>query len=43
MPKEDHSYVSSSSVREVAELGGDTASFVPPAIQAALKAKLGKG
>ncbi|MEN7973747.1 MAG: pantetheine-phosphate adenylyltransferase, partial [Verrucomicrobiota bacterium] len=29
MPKQDYSYVSSSNVREVAELGGDTSIFVP--------------
>ncbi len=39
MPKEDYSYLSSSTVREVAELGGDTSSFVPPPVQAALERK----
>ena len=29
MPKETHSYVSSSTVREIAELGGNTRDFVP--------------
>lgn len=33
MPKEDHSYVSSSTVREVAKYAGDTSLFVPPAVQ----------
>lgn len=33
MPKEDHSYVSSSTVREVARYAGDTSQFVPPAVQ----------
>ena len=33
MPKEDHSYVSSSTVREVARYAGDTSSFVPPSVQ----------
>ena len=33
MPKEDHSYVSSSIVREVASYAGDTSMFVPPAVQ----------
>lgn len=42
MPKQDFSYVSSSSVREVAELGGDVAAFVPPAVKKALDRKLGK-
>jgi pantetheine-phosphate adenylyltransferase len=41
MPKQDYSYVSSSNVREVAELGGDTSIFVPPPVQAALKARFG--
>lgn len=39
MPKEVHSYVSSSIVREVARLGGDTSEFVPPEIQAILEAR----
>jgi pantetheine-phosphate adenylyltransferase len=33
MPKEDLSYVSSSTVREVARYAGDTSRFVPPAVQ----------
>ena len=33
MPKEDHSYVSSSTVREVARYAGDTSLFVPAAVQ----------
>jgi pantetheine-phosphate adenylyltransferase len=33
MPKEDLSYVSSSTVREVARYAGDTSQFVPPAVQ----------
>ncbi len=41
MPKQDYSYVSSSNVREVAVLGGDTSMFVPPPVQRALEAKLG--
>lgn len=41
MPKQDYSYVSSSNVRTVASLGGDISQFVPPSVQAALKAKLG--
>jgi len=39
MPKEIHSYVSSSIVREIAQLGGDTGEFVPPAVQAMLENK----
>lgn len=33
MPKEEHSYVSSSTVREVAKYAGDTSIFVPPEVQ----------
>jgi pantetheine-phosphate adenylyltransferase len=40
MPKQDYSYVSSSNVREVAQLGGDITQFVPESVQAALAAKL---
>ena len=36
MPKETHSYVSSSTVREVASLGGDVSEFVPDAVREAL-------
>ena len=39
MPKQDYSYISSSNVREVAQLGGDTAQFVPPSVQRALKGR----
>jgi len=39
MPKQDYSYVSSSNVREVAQLGGDIAQFVPPPVQRALEAR----
>ncbi len=39
MPKQDYSYVSSSNVRGVAELGGDTSPFVPPPVQRALEAR----
>jgi pantetheine-phosphate adenylyltransferase len=42
MPKEVHSYVSSSTVKEVAKLGGHTHDFVPPEIQAALEECFGK-
>ena len=37
MPKQDYSYVSSSNVREIAQLGGDTSIFVPTPVQDALK------
>jgi pantetheine-phosphate adenylyltransferase len=34
---EEHTFLSSSTVREVASLGGDVTSMVPPHVQAALK------
>ncbi|MDA0990204.1 MAG: pantetheine-phosphate adenylyltransferase [Verrucomicrobia bacterium] len=40
MPKETHSYVSSSMVKEVAALGGDVSDFVPAVVLQALDAKL---
>jgi pantetheine-phosphate adenylyltransferase len=43
MPKEIHSYVSSSTVREVAQLGGDTSEFVPAVVQRHLDAKFAGG
>lgn len=39
-PAEQYSYISSSLVREVAELGGDITDFVHPAVKAALKIRL---
>jgi pantetheine-phosphate adenylyltransferase len=42
MPKQDYSYVSSSNVREVAQLGGDTTQFVPPPVQRALQGRFGQ-
>ena len=42
MPQETYSYVSSSIVREIASLGGDTSEFVPDIVQQALKKKLAK-
>jgi pantetheine-phosphate adenylyltransferase len=33
MPLEEHSYVTASTVREVARYGGDTSSFVPAVVQ----------
>lgn len=42
MTSEAHSYVSSTVVREVAELGGDTSSLVPPAVHKALLKKLAR-
>ncbi len=42
MPKEIHSYVSSSAVRQVATLGGDTSQFVPASVQERLVLKLNR-
>ena len=42
MPNEIHSYVSSSTVREVARLGGDTSEFVPPPVYKAIRKKLSR-
>ncbi len=39
MPRESYSYISSSVVREIASLGGDTGKFVPDFVQEALKKK----
>jgi len=39
MPKETHSYISSSAVNEIARLGGDTSGFVPAVVQAYLVRK----
>jgi pantetheine-phosphate adenylyltransferase len=41
MTSETHSYVSSSVVREVAELGGETSAFVPAVVQRALRKRFG--
>ena len=43
MPAEGFSYVSSSMVREIAQLGGDVERFVPGPVAAALKERLGRG
>jgi pantetheine-phosphate adenylyltransferase len=39
MPKENHSYVSSSTVKMIAELGGDTRGFAPDPVRRALGRK----
>jgi pantetheine-phosphate adenylyltransferase len=39
MPKETHSYISSSTVKEVASLGGDIRDFVPTPVVRALRNK----
>ena len=38
---EPHMHISSSTIREIAELGGDVASMVPPIISEALRKKFG--
>jgi len=43
MPKEIHSYVSSSTVREVARFGGDVGKFVPASVLERVNRKLNVG
>ena len=38
MPNEEHSYVTASTVREVARYGGETGCFVPPVVQRQIEA-----
>jgi pantetheine-phosphate adenylyltransferase len=40
-PTEKYNFISSSLVREVAELGGDVSEFVSPAVRAALMERIG--
>jgi len=40
-PAEQHAYISSSLVREIARLGGDVSTFVAPVVQAALRERFG--
>ena len=42
MTRSDYMYLSSSVVRQVAQLGGDISSFVPPAVERRLRAKFGQ-
>lgn len=37
MSRDEHSFLASSVVREVARLGGDTSSFVPPVVEAMVR------
>ena len=39
MPKEEYTYLSSRIIKEIARLGGDVSSFVPPAVAEALTTK----
>ena len=41
-PNEHYSYVNSSLVKDIARLGGDITEFVPPVVEKALRAKLGR-
>ncbi len=41
MTRSDYMYLSSSVVRQVAQLGGDISSFVPPGVERRLKARFG--
>jgi pantetheine-phosphate adenylyltransferase len=41
VPKEKFTFISSSRVREIAELGGDVSSFVHPAVDQAFKRRIG--
>ena len=42
MPKEEYTYLSSRLVKEIARLGGDVSSFVPPAAAQALRQKFAR-
>jgi pantetheine-phosphate adenylyltransferase len=37
---EEHTFLSSSTVREIASLGGDVSSMVPPHVEKAVKARV---
>jgi pantetheine-phosphate adenylyltransferase len=41
MPKETYTFISSRMIKEVARLGGDISSFVPPHVEKALREKVG--
>ena len=42
MTREEHTFLSSTTVKEVASLNGDTSSMVPPHVRTALLARFGK-
>src|ERR1700731_1511135 len=42
MPKEEYTYLSSRLIKEIAQLGGDVSSFVPPAAARALRQKFAR-
>ena len=39
LPKEEYGHISSTSAKEIAMLGGDTSTFLPPVVQKRLQAK----
>ena len=39
MPRDTYTYLSSTIIKEIARLGGDTSAFVPPVVQTALRDK----
>jgi pantetheine-phosphate adenylyltransferase len=41
MPNEAYSYFSSSTIKEIARLGGDLSHFVPPGVCRKMKEKFG--
>jgi pantetheine-phosphate adenylyltransferase len=43
MPKETYTFISSRMIKEIARLGGDITSFVPPHVAQALRRKVGNG
>ncbi len=43
MPRDTYTYLSSSIIKEIARLGGDTSAFVPPGVQTALHEKFHGG
>jgi pantetheine-phosphate adenylyltransferase len=43
MSKAEYSFISSSTVKEIARLGGDIAQFVPPAVNECLKEHFSRG
>jgi pantetheine-phosphate adenylyltransferase len=42
MPKETYTFLSSRIIKEIARLGGDVGTFVPPHVESALKTKLAR-
>lgn len=42
MPSDEHAFISSGLVREIAELGGDVSTFVAPEVETEMKRKIGE-